>query len=86
MPTSPSKNSVKFEDGVVPGEGRDGERTLPRVPEPVQVPVPKKNQNAIERTVWTLIMIFGFIGESDSGQAVSPVAEPYARPRPLRAG
>jgi phosphatidate cytidylyltransferase len=60
-PSSPSKNSVKFEDGVVPGEGREGEKVLPRVPEPVQVPVPKKNQNAIERTVWTLIMIFGFI-------------------------
>ncbi|BEJ15376.1 hypothetical protein CspHIS471_0411430 [Cutaneotrichosporon sp. HIS471] len=71
-PTSPSKNSVKFEDGgsknfvkfedgVLAGEGRDGERTIPRAPEPVQAPPPKKNQNAIERTVWTLIMIFGFI-------------------------
>jgi phosphatidate cytidylyltransferase len=50
--TSPTKNGVKFEDGVAPGEGRDGERTIPV----------KKNQNVIERTVWTFIMIFGFIG------------------------
>lgn len=51
-PTSPVKNGVKFEDGVAPGEGREGERTIPV----------KKNQNMIERTVWTFIMIFGFIG------------------------
>lgn len=49
---SPSKNGVKFEDGVAPGQGPEGERTIPK----------KKNQNVIERTVWTFIMIFGFIG------------------------
>lgn len=49
-PSSPSKNSVKFEDGVAPGEGK-GEKTIP---------VPK-NRNAVERTIWTFIMIGGFI-------------------------
>lgn len=49
-PSSPSKNSVKFEDGVAPGEGK-GEKIIP---------VPK-NRNAIERTIWTFIMIGGFI-------------------------
>lgn len=50
-PASP-KNGVKFSDGVAPGEGPDGEKIIPV----------KKNQNVIERTVWTFIMIFGFIG------------------------
>lgn len=54
---SPSKNSVKFEDGVVPGKGRDGEKTISPKAEP------KKHQNAVTRTIWTFIMIFGFIGE-----------------------
>ncbi|KAL7418755.1 phosphatidate cytidylyltransferase [Cryptotrichosporon argae] len=48
---SSSKLGVKFEDGVGPGEGRDGEKTIK----------PKKHQNVIERTTWTFIMIFGFI-------------------------
>jgi phosphatidate cytidylyltransferase len=51
-PTSPGRTGVKFEDGLAPGEGPEGERTIPV----------KKNQNVIERTVWTFIMIFGFIG------------------------
>jgi hypothetical protein len=50
-PLSP-KNGVKFSDGVAPGEGPEGEKIIPV----------KKNQNVIERTVWTFIMIFGFIG------------------------
>lgn len=50
-PVSP-KNGVKFEDGIAPGEGKEGEKIIPV----------KKNQNVIERTVWTFIMIFGFIG------------------------
>jgi phosphatidate cytidylyltransferase len=50
-PASP-KNGVKFSDGVAPGEGPEGEKIIPV----------KKNQNVIERTVWTFIMIFGFIG------------------------
>lgn len=64
---SPNKNSVKFEDGIVPGEGKDGEKTISakeELPVAQAIGAPKKNQNAIERTVWTFIMIFGFIGES----------------------
>lgn len=59
-PSSPSKISVKFEDGVGPGEGAEGEKTIP-----VKAPVKavKKNQNMVERTLWTFIMIGGFIGE-----------------------
>lgn len=49
--TPASKIGVKFEDGVAPGEGKEGEKTMP-----------KKNQNVVERTTWTFIMIFGFIG------------------------
>lgn len=60
-PTSPSKNSVKFEDGVVPGEGAEGEKTI-AVKAATEVVAPPKKQNFIERTVWTFIMIFGFIG------------------------
>lgn len=62
-PSSPSKNSVKFEDGVLPGEGKEGEKTI-AVKDEIQAAIataPKKHQNAIERTVWTFIMIFGFI-------------------------
>lgn len=59
-PTSPSKNSVKFEDGVVPGEGAEGEKTI--TVKAAEVAAPPKKQNFIERTVWTFIMIFGFIG------------------------
>ncbi|ORY27784.1 cytidylyltransferase family-domain-containing protein [Naematelia encephala] len=51
-PSSPSKTGVKFEDGVAPGEGREGEKTIPKE---------KKNQNVVERTVWTFIMIGVFI-------------------------
>ncbi|KAL1412707.1 phosphatidate cytidylyltransferase [Vanrija albida] len=58
---SPNKNSVKFEDGVVPGEGVEGERTITPKKETPTAAEPKKHQNAIERTVWTFIMIFGFI-------------------------
>lgn len=53
-PTSPSKNAVKFEDGLAPGEGKEGEKTI----------APKKNRNMIERTIWTFIMIGGFISRS----------------------
>ncbi|OXG50153.1 phosphatidate cytidylyltransferase [Cryptococcus neoformans] len=48
---SPSKIAVKFEDGLAPGEGKEGEKTI----------APKKNRNMIERTIWTFIMIGGFI-------------------------
>lgn len=55
-PSSPSKSSVKFEDGVAPGEGKEGEKVIPKAA--------PKNRNVVERTVWTFIMIGGFIGES----------------------
>lgn len=56
-PSSPSKIGVKFEDGVVPGEGREGEKTMTKKEE-------AKSRNVIERTVWTFIMIGGFISTS----------------------
>jgi phosphatidate cytidylyltransferase len=55
-PSSPGKLAVKFEDGLAPGEGKDGEKTIIAKPAP-----PKKDRNVIERTVWTFIMIGGFI-------------------------
>ncbi|WWD07853.1 hypothetical protein V865_005960 [Kwoniella europaea PYCC6329] len=57
-PSSPSKLGVKFEDGVAPGEGKDGEKTITLPPKHVV----KKDRNVIERTTWTFIMIGGFIG------------------------
>lgn len=60
---SPSKSSVKFEDGLAPGEGVEGEKTIPSVKSAVAA-VPKKNQNMVERTVWTFIMMAGFVGKS----------------------
>lgn len=52
---SSSKMGVKFEDGLVPGQGKDGETTIPVKP--------KADRNMVERTTWTFIMIGGFIGE-----------------------
>ncbi|WVQ84110.1 hypothetical protein IAT38_006255 [Cryptococcus sp. DSM 104549] len=51
-PSSPSKIGVKFEDGLAPGEGQEGEKIIAP---------PKKDRNAVERTIWTFIMIGGFI-------------------------
>ncbi|WVQ76851.1 hypothetical protein IAR50_006525 [Cryptococcus sp. DSM 104548] len=50
-PASANKIAVKFEDGLSPGEGREGEKII----------APKKDRNAMERTVWTFIMVGGFI-------------------------
>lgn len=61
--SSPSKISVKFEDGLAPGEGADGEKTIPPVKSAVAAVVPRKNQNMVERTVWTFIMIAGFVSK-----------------------
>ncbi|WWC67782.1 uncharacterized protein I206_101694 [Kwoniella pini CBS 10737] len=64
-PTSPSKLGVKFEDGLAPGEGEEGEKTISTPPKKAllpQLPVVKKDRNVIERTTWTFIMIGGFIG------------------------
>lgn len=61
-PSSPSKIGVKFEDGVAPGQGLEGERTMSPRRKAIVVEE-KKDRNMIERTVWTFIMIGGFIGE-----------------------
>ncbi|WWC87060.1 uncharacterized protein L201_001945 [Kwoniella dendrophila CBS 6074] len=60
-PTSPSKIGVKFEDGVAPGEGKEGEKTITTPKKSLNLPVIKKDRNVIERTTWTFIMIGGFI-------------------------
>ena len=60
--SSPSKMGVKFEDGIAPGEGVAGELTMtPR--KQVIATEAKKDRNMIERTVWTFIMIGGFISK-----------------------
>jgi phosphatidate cytidylyltransferase len=59
-PSSPTKMGVKFEDGVAPGEGIDGERII--TPKAI-----KKDRNAAERTIWTFIMIGGFISKYRAG-------------------
>lgn len=70
-PQSPSKE-VKFQDGLAPGQGKDGERIIAGVGRhPVVEP---KNRNAVERTVWTFIMIFGFIRRCKSDPADSSPA------------
>ncbi|EIW65473.1 hypothetical protein TREMEDRAFT_46158 [Tremella mesenterica DSM 1558] len=59
IPSSPSNNAVKFENGTVPGEEKQDQRTMTLKP---SVLAPKiKDRNAIERTIWTFIMIGGFI-------------------------
>jgi hypothetical protein len=58
---SPSKE-VKFQDGLAPGEGKVGERIIAGVGR--HAVVEPKNRNAVERTIWTFIMIFGFIRTS----------------------
>lgn len=60
---SPSKSGVKFEDGVLPGDGLEGERILTPKTQSLVAEVKKKDRNLIERTVWTFIMIGGFISE-----------------------
>ena len=65
-----SKIGVKFEDGVAPGEGTDGERIMSPGKRALAVEVNKKDRNMIERTIWTFIMIGGFIGE----RCASPAA------------
>ncbi|OCF42329.1 phosphatidate cytidylyltransferase [Kwoniella heveanensis CBS 569] len=58
--SSPSKIGVKFEDGLAPGEGEEGEKIMPKKAADVLAPI-KKDRNALERTIWTFIMIGGFI-------------------------
>lgn len=62
--TSPNKQAVKFEDGVSPGEGREGEKTMPRKKaEAVAADAGKKKGDVFQRTVWTFIMVAGFISQ-----------------------
>lgn len=42
---------VKFEDGLLPGQGKEGETVI----------ISKPNRNVVERTVMTFVMIAGFI-------------------------
>lgn len=64
---------VKFQDGLSPGQGDEGETVIPGVDKHntsmrTQSPVSEKprieskHRNLIERTTWTFIMIAGFIG------------------------
>jgi hypothetical protein len=68
-----STKGVKFQDGLSPGQGDDGETVIPGVDKHnpnmrSQGPVlesprnESKHRNLIERTTWTFIMIAGFIG------------------------
>jgi phosphatidate cytidylyltransferase len=77
---TPPAKGVKFEDGLSPGQGKEGETVIPgigrytaeelkmveqkvaeRAKAVVQAVEAKKNSNVFERTIWTLIMIGGFI-------------------------
>jgi hypothetical protein len=76
MDTVPlSTKGVKFQDGLSPGQGDDGETIIPGVDRHntseleqrsvQQIVSPEsKHRNLIERTTWTFIMIAGFIGSS----------------------
>lgn len=68
---------VKFQDGLSPGEGNDGETTIPGLDKHIgvgqrtkgpsstmHVKEDSKHRNLIERTIWTFIMIGGFISGS----------------------
>jgi hypothetical protein len=69
---------VKFQDGLSPGEGNDGETIIPGLDRHIGVRDQKglspivhvkedsKHRNLIERTTWTFIMIAGFISKSSS--------------------
>lgn len=70
-----SAKGVKFQDGLSPGQGNDGETVIPgldrhnarRMNGGAVQPAAQsesKHRNLIERTTWTFIMIAGFIGSS----------------------
>lgn len=73
MQTVPAASKgVKFQDGLSPGQGNDGETIIPgvdkhnisiRASNPVKQTAGQesKHRNLIERTTWTFIMIAGFI-------------------------
>ncbi|KAJ9092292.1 hypothetical protein QFC20_007420 [Naganishia adeliensis] len=67
-----SAKGVKFQDGLSPGQGDDGETIIPGVDrhnaseldtrsDRQIVQLESKHRNLIERTTWTFIMIAGFI-------------------------
>lgn len=68
---SPPNKGVKFQDGLSPGEGKEGETIIPGVDKHngekggknKHGVEKKKASNAAERAIWTVIMIAGFIGE-----------------------
>jgi len=75
LPGSPNSKGVKFQDGLLPGEGKEGEKIIKGVDRHVrgssevqggkglvqQGEADKKSRNVVERTIWTFIMIGGFI-------------------------
>lgn len=70
----PPNKGVKFQDGLSPGEGKEGETIIPGVDRHAtkQQDVKQKGEaakrsNAFERAVWTFIMIGGFICERAIG-------------------
>jgi phosphatidate cytidylyltransferase len=77
LPGSPNSKGVKFQDGLLPGEGKEGEKIIKGVDRHdrgslevkggkgivQQGETDKKSRNVVERTIWTFIMIGGFIGE-----------------------
>lgn len=78
LETVPSYKGVKFQDGLSPGQGDDGETIIPGVDRhnasglhkrPLQPVLQQesKHRNLIERTTWTFIMIAGFIGSFVGG-------------------
>jgi hypothetical protein len=62
--TNPLNKELKFASDEPP---------LPPIPEPVDenAEKAKKKQNAITRTIWTLIMIVGFIGSWRNSTALT---------------
>jgi phosphatidate cytidylyltransferase len=76
LPGSPNSKGVKFQDGLLPGEGKEGEKIIKGVDRHdrgslevkggkgivQQGETDKKSRNVVERTIWTFIMIGGFIG------------------------
>lgn len=84
---TPPAKGVKFQDGLSPGQGRDGETVIPGVGRHaleklksvegkleekakavISANAPKAKSNVFERTIWTFLMIFGFISKLLNGR------------------
>ncbi len=91
---SPQSKGVKFQDGLMPGEGKDGEKIIRGVDRHEKTDEvkggkgvvqagegDKQSRNAVERTIWTFVMIGGFIGECAPESCNSTLAdtEPWRR-------